>query len=95
LEGAAMDIPFSGFTTAKQKAVISQLLADPRVNGFGYYPDRGTIHVDIRNGKRYAWGENYSWTSMGKGWPQWLTDQVLEWWPDAPIQPRTQKRKPQ
>ena len=84
LQGKATDIKLEGLSTEQRQAVVSQFLSDPRVNGFGFYPEKDAIHVDVRSGKRYAWGHTYSWKSIGVGWPKWLTDQVREWLKNAP-----------
>jgi hypothetical protein len=79
LYGKATDIPLSGLSLEQKQAVVSQFLSDPRVKGFGYYPDRGAIHVDVRAGGRSSWGVGNKGKSIGEGWPKWMTDQVREW----------------
>jgi hypothetical protein len=79
LRGDAIDVSLAGLSPAQQQAVIDQFLSDPRVGGFGYYPHSNSIHVDVRPGDRTAWGTDYSHTSIGEGWPEWLTDKVRAW----------------
>ena len=89
LYGTATDIPLAGLSLEQKRAVVSQFLSDPRVKGFGYYPNTDAIHVDIRPGKRSSWGLSRGRGSVGLGWPKWLTDQVREWVEDAlPSGPR-------
>jgi hypothetical protein len=91
LRGLATDIPFKKLSTEQRQAVVSQFLADPRVNGFGYYPGRDAIHVDVRSGPRKAWGEDYTENTVGAGWPKWLDDVVRFWWKGVPLpKPRAQ-----
>jgi len=79
LHGNAIDVSLTGLNPDQQKAVVSQFLSDPRVGGFGFYPRSNSIHVDVRQGDRAAWGTDYHGTSVGEGWPSWLTQQVRAW----------------
>lgn len=79
LEGKAIDVSLTGLTPDQQKTVVDQFLTDPRVGGFGYYPNSNSIHVDVRQGGRAAWGTDYHGTSVGEGWPAWMTQQVRAW----------------
>jgi Peptidase M15 len=79
LHGNAIDVSLTGLSPQQQQAVVSQFLSDPRTGGFGYYPNSNSIHVDVRPGDKAAWGTDYHGTSVGKGWPDWLTNQVTAW----------------
>lgn len=67
--GNALDISLAGLTEQQQKEVVDRFLSDPRVKGFGYYPDH--IHIDTRAGAAVAWGI--------KNAPQWVNDRVSGW----------------
>lgn len=75
----AIDVSLNGLSPEQQQAVVGQFLNDPRVGGFGYYPNSNSIHVDVRPGARTAWGTDYHGGSVGQGWPAWLTGQVQDW----------------
>jgi hypothetical protein len=79
LHGNAIDVSLTGLSPEQQQMVVNQFLSDPRVGGFGYYPRSNSIHVDVRQGGRAAWGTDYHGTSVGEGWPSWLTQQVRAW----------------
>src|SRR5882672_3895445 len=79
LHGNAIDVSLTGLNPDQQKAVVNQFLSDPRVGGFGFYPRSNSIHVDVRQGDRAAWGTDYHGSSVGEGWPSWLTQQVRAW----------------
>jgi Peptidase M15 len=79
LAGKAIDISLTGLTPPQQQQVVSQFLSDPRTGGFGYYPNSNSIHVDVRQGDKAVWGTDYHSTSVGKGWPSWLTSQAMTW----------------
>ena len=79
LHGNAIDVSLTGLDSQQQQAVVNQFLSDQRVGGFGYYPRSNSIHVDVRQGTRAAWGTDYHGTSVGEGWPDWLTQQVRLW----------------
>jgi Peptidase M15 len=88
LLGKATDIKLEGLSPEQRQAVVSQFLSDPRVNGFGFYPEKDAIHVDVRTDERYAWGTDYTRQTIGEGWPKWMTDQVREWLRTSPPRPR-------
>jgi hypothetical protein len=79
LHGRAGDYSLNGLSEDQARAVIDQFLNDPRVGGFGYYPRSNSIHVDVRPGGRAAWGSDYHNTSVGEGWPAWMTEKVRAW----------------
>lgn len=84
LSKRAVDISLNGLDENAQKAVVASILAQPGVNGFGYYPNSNSIHFDTREGYRAAWGQSRSSDSIGKGWPSWMTSQVSQWHGSAP-----------
>jgi hypothetical protein len=77
--GKAIDIALSGLNDVQKRTLISTVHSDPNVRGFGYYPKSDSIHIDVRPGERVAWGSNYSSSSVGKGWPTWLTKMTQAW----------------
>jgi hypothetical protein len=79
MHGDATDISLEGLTPEQQQRTIDIVLAQPGVTGFGYYPDSDSIHFDVGHEKRAAWGQNYSQSSIGQGWPGWMTEQVNAW----------------
>ncbi len=87
LHGRAIDVSLNGLTPDQQQKVIDQFLSDPRVGGFGYYPRSNSIHVDVRPGGRTAWGSDYHATSIGEGWPDWMTAKVRSWQGSAAPRP--------
>ena len=79
LHGDAMDISLKGLSDEQAKTVVQTVLNTPGVNGFGYYPNSNSIHFDVREGSRAAWGTSKSGDSIGRGWPPWMTEQVNAW----------------
>jgi hypothetical protein len=78
--GRAIDVSLNGLTDDQAKAVVEHFITDPRVTGFGYYPRSNSIHVDVRPGTtRNAWGSDYSYRTIGAGWPAWITERVKRW----------------
>jgi hypothetical protein len=79
LDGNALDISLKGMSDDQKQSVVSRFLSDPRVGGFGYYPETDSIHIDTRSGGRMAWGADQTVNTVGRGWPQWMTDTVGRW----------------
>lgn len=79
LDGKAFDVAIGHLPPEQQQAVINGFLSDPRVGGFGYYPEKGSIHIDTRPNSRAAWGSTQRADSVGAGWPDWMTARVQQW----------------
>ena len=68
LQGDAIDFSVAGLPEARQQE-IANWWRQRGAGGFGYYPNKGAMHVDF--GAQRAWGPNYSRTSLGDT-PQWF-----------------------
>lgn len=68
LQGDAIDFSVAGLPEARQQEIASWW-RQRGAGGFGYYPNKGAMHVDF--GAQRAWGPNYSRTSLGDT-PQWF-----------------------
>lgn len=79
LDGNALDISLKGMTEEQKRAVVQRFLSDPRVGGFGYYPESDSIHIDTRPGGRVAWGSDQTTNSIGRNWPSYISDSVTRW----------------
>jgi hypothetical protein len=88
MHGDAVDVDLKGMTPEQKQKVVRDILAQPGVGGFGYYPKSDTIHFDMREGGRVAWGQNRRSSSVGQDWPEWMTAAVGDWRGQAPGQPR-------
>lgn len=86
MSGNAIDISLQGMTEAQKRQAVALAQSQAGVHGFGYYPKSDSIHIDVRPGERAAWGQNYSRTSIGQGWPDWLTKQTQSWQNGQPVQ---------
>lgn len=86
MSGNAIDMSLRGMSEAQKQQAIAMVQSHPGVNGFGYYPKSESIHLDVRPGGRAAWGQNYSRSSVGKGWPEWMTKQTEAWRAGQPVQ---------
>jgi hypothetical protein len=75
----AIDMSLKGMTEAQKRQAVAIAQSTPGINGFGYYPSSDSIHIDARPGGRAAWGQNYSKSSIGQGWPDWMTRQTQAW----------------
>lgn len=78
LGGKALDLSLAGLSDEQKRATIAAFQGNPGIGGFGYYPKSDSIHVDIRPGKA-AWGSDYHRTSIGQGWPDWITQATNNW----------------
>lgn len=78
LEGKALDLALAGMTPQQKQQAVSIVQGTGGIGGFGYYPKSDSIHIDTRPGKA-AWGSNYSNTSVGRGWPDWMTQSTQKW----------------
>jgi hypothetical protein len=88
MHGDAVDVDLKGMTPEQKQKVVRDILAQPGVGGFGYYPKSDTIHFDMREGGRVAWGQTRRSSSVGQDWPEWMTAAVGEWRGQAPGQSR-------
>lgn len=88
MHGDAVDVDLKGMTPEQKQKVVRDILAQPGVGGFGYYPKSDTIHFDMREGGRVAWGQTRRSSSVGQDWPEWMTSAVSEWRGQAPGQSR-------
>lgn len=55
LKGLAADIVIEGFSSVEMFVVAEQIRAF-REGGMGVYPEKGHLHVDVRQTKRARWG---------------------------------------
>lgn len=79
LSGNAVDVAMRELDTSQRIKLVDCVLQNSDVRGFGYYPNSQSIHFDVRTGNKMAWGTNYSSSSIGQGWPDWLTKKVRAW----------------
>lgn len=76
----AMDISLAGLDEQTKQKVLNEILANPNLKGFGYYPQSDSIHVDTGNrAARTAWGTGGTSSTVGQQWPAWLTERVRAW----------------
>ena len=79
VQGNAVDFSLRGMTTGQKQTVVNTVLQKSQIRGFGYYPNSDACHMDVRSGSKMAWGTNYRATSIGQGWPGWMTEKVQAW----------------
>lgn len=79
--GRAVDLSLRQLNE-QQRAQLVENLTTGRygdVGGLGMYNARGdTIHIDVRQGQRQAWGPNHSRTSLHQT-PLWFQSAVVPW----------------
>jgi hypothetical protein len=78
LGGNAIDVSLKGLNDQQRQKLIDTFLSDPKVGGFGYY-NGDSIHIDAQQGAKTAWGSDQTAATVGKGWPDWLTQRVNAW----------------
>jgi len=77
VHGNAVDMSLKGLSEADKLALIDEVLANPKIGGVGYY-DNDSIHFDIRQGGKAAWGQDRTASSLANA-PAWYKTAVEAW----------------